>query len=113
MLPARLLALTLYMCTSIHFNFSVFMVLSSTCFGHIQIHFKPILMLGRALKFSPPPKSPAEGHRALPVPLKLATIAFLLIMFTPGIMSVFHLIFFLAGFSDIHPGHNREKRTEK
>ena len=26
---------------------------------------------------------------------------------TPVIMSVFYLIFFPAGFSDIHPGHNK------
>ena len=34
----------------------------------------------------------------------LATLAFLLIMFTPGIIPVFYLILFPAGFSDTHPG---------
>ena len=28
-------------------------------------------------------------------------------MFTPGIMSAFYLILFPAGFSEIHPGHNK------
>ena len=36
----------------------------------------------------------------------LATLVFPL-MFTPGIMSVFHLILFPAFFSDIHPEHNK------
>ena len=40
-------------------------------------------------------------------PLTLAMLAFLLIMFTPGIISTFYLILFPADFSDIHPGHNK------
>ena len=41
-----------------------------------------------------------------PVLLTLATLVFLMIMFAPGIMSVFYLMF-PAGFYDIHPGHNK------
>ena len=41
-----------------------------------------------------------------PTPLTLATPAFPLIVFTPGIMPVFYLILLPAVFSDIHPGHN-------
>ena len=40
-------------------------------------------------------------------PLALTMLAFLLIMFTPEIMSVFYLILFPTGFSDIHRGHNK------
>ena len=50
-----------------------------------------------------------EGLRVSPgspAPLTLTTLAFLLITFTPGIMSVFYLILFPASFSDKHPGHN-------
>ena len=50
---------------------------------------------------------PAEGLRASTTPLMPATLAFLLIMFTPGIIFVFYLILFPAGFSDIYPGHNK------
>ena len=67
-------------------------------------------MLFRASKFSygaPCPKSPAEGSDP-PALLKLAGIAFLLIMFAPGIISVFYLMF-PAGFYDIHPGHNKKE----
>ena len=59
---------------------------------------------------TPPPKSLAEGFRVPPAPPALsasATLAFPLIMFTPGIMYVFYLILFPAGFYDIHPGHNK------
>ena len=42
-----------------------------------------------------------------PALLMLATLAFLLIMFTCGIIFVFYLILFPAGFSDIHLGHNK------
>ena len=38
--------------------------------------------------------------------LTLSTLAFPLITFTPGIMPVFYLILFQAGFSDMQPGHN-------
>ena len=66
-------------------------------------------MLGpkKFLRGAPPPKSPAEGFRAPPTQLKPATPAFPLIMFIPGIMYIFYLILFLAGFSDIHPGHKK------
>ena len=54
--------------------------------------------------------SPDEGLRAPlqnpPVPLILATLASPVITFNPGIMSVFYLILFPAGFSDIHLAHN-------
>ena len=39
--------------------------------------------------------------------LTLTMLAFPLIIFTPGIMSVFYLMLIPAGFSDIHPGHNK------
>ena len=42
-----------------------------------------------------------------PALLTLATIAFPLIMFTAGIISVFYLTLFPAGFPNIHPGHNK------
>ena len=67
-------------------------------------------MLFRASKFSygaPPRKSPAEGSDP-PTLLELAIVAFLLIMFAPGIISVFYLMF-PAGFYDIHPGHNKKE----
>ena len=41
-----------------------------------------------------------------PTLLMLATVAFLLFMFTPGVMSGLYLILFPAGFSDIYPGYN-------
>ena len=41
-----------------------------------------------------------------PALLTLATLAFLLIMFAPGIISVFFLMF-RAGFYDIHPVHDK------
>ena len=31
-----------YMCTSIHINFFLFIVLNSNYFGHIQIYFMPV-----------------------------------------------------------------------
>ena len=63
---------------------------------------------------APLPKTLAEGLRAPPPPhppdppvsLTLATLAFLLTMFIPGMMSVFYLILFLADFSDLHCRHN-------
>ena len=42
MLPAWLLALTLYMRTSIHINIFVFRVLNSNYFGRIWICLKPV-----------------------------------------------------------------------
>ena len=42
LLPDWLLALTLYMFSSIHINFFVFIVLNSNYFGSIQIYFEPI-----------------------------------------------------------------------
>ena len=56
------------------------------------------------------PKTHAEELRAPPddpVLLVLTVLAFPLIMITIGIMPVFYLILFLAGFCDIHPGHNK------
>ena len=41
----------------------------------------------------------------------LAMLAFLLIMFTPGIMSVFYLILLPSGFSDIHPEQKKWHET--
>ena len=53
-------------------------------------------------------KTPTEGVRAPPDPLlTLATLAFLLIIFTCGIMPVFYPILVPAMFFDIHPGHNK------
>ena len=62
------------MCTSIHINFW---------------YINPLL------RGSGPPRPLAL--------LTLTRLAFVLVMFTPGIMSVFYL-----NFSDIHPGHNRK-----
>ena len=42
----------------------------------------------------------------------LVTLAFSLIMFTPWIMSDFYLILFPAGFSTIHPGHEKTARDQ-
>ena len=46
-----------------------------------------------------------------PALLTLATLAFLLIMFAPGIISVFFLMF-PAGFYDIHPVHIKRHGTD-
>ena len=67
------------MCTSIHINFW---------------YINPLL------RGSGPPRPLAL--------LTLTRLAFVLVMFTPGIMSVFYLNLFPAVFSDIHPGHNRK-----
>ena len=65
-LAARLLALTLYMCTSIHINFvSVYSL--EYYLGWIQICFKPIQMLLRALKFLTGPAGISE-HPQTPQP---------------------------------------------
>ena len=56
-----------------------------------------------------PVKLPLRGSEHPPdhpAPFTLTMLAFLL-MFISGIMSVFYLILFLAGFSDTHPGHNK------
>ena len=92
MLPAWALALTLYMFTFIHIDSLWVWVVSSNYFGLIQIYFKL-----EVLRVPPEP----------PVLLMFATLTFLLNMFTLGIMSVFYLIFFPVGFSDIHHGHNK------
>ena len=59
---------------------------------------------------APCPKTPTNGLNAPPdppAPFTLAAFAFLLIMCTPGIMSVFYLSLFPARSSDTHPGHNK------
>ena len=106
MSPDWLLALTLCMCTSIHINF--WCIYS---FEHYLIlgAFKSILSQSRC---SSEPKvfSLLRGSECPPDPLALlmlTTLAFLLIMFTPGIMYVFYLILFPADFSDIHPRYNK------
>ena len=69
--------------------------------------FKSILSQSR---YSLEPKKTAEGLRAPPDPpalLTLAMLTFLLIMFTSGIISIFYLILFPAGFSGRHLGHNK------
>ena len=48
----------------------------------------------------------AQSTQDPPVLLLPAKLVFLLIMFTPGIMPVFYLVLFSAGFSDMHHGHN-------
>ena len=53
------------------------------------------------------PLNPLPKASDPPPLLTLATLAFPLIMFAPGIISVFYLMF-LAGFYDIHPGHNKK-----
>ena len=58
-----------------------------------------------ALYRAPPPESPAVGLRP-PALFTLATLAFLLIMFAPGIISVLFLMF-PAVFYHIHPVHNK------
>ena len=52
------------------------------------------------------PLNPLLRRSEPPALITLATLAFLLIMLTPGIISVFYLMF-QAGFYDIHPGHNK------
>ena len=94
-------------CTSIHFSFWCVYCLEWYCIQICLSQFRCLLEPKNFLRGHHPPKSPAEGLRASPTPLVPATLAFLLIMFTPGIMYVFYLILFLAGFSDIHPGHNK------
>ena len=65
------------------------------------------------LRAALPPKTPAEGLRApppppdAPAPLTLDMLTFLLIMFTPEIISVFRLILISADFSDIYPRYNK------
>ena len=65
------------------------------------------------LRAALPPKTLAEGLRAppppsdAPAPLILDMLAFLLIMFTPEIISVFRLILIPANFSDIYPRYNK------
>ena len=65
------------------------------------------------LRAALPPKTLAEGLRAppphpdAPAPLILDMLAFLLIMFTPEIISVFRLILIPANFSNIYPRYNK------
>ena len=64
------------------------------------------------LRAALPPKTLSEGLRAppppdAPAPLILDMLAFLLIMFTPEIISVFRLILIPANFSDIYPRYNK------
>ena len=76
--------------------FCAFVILNSNYFCCIQI------ILSQSRCSLEPKKTP--DPLAL---LTLAMIAFLLIMFTPGIMSVFYLILIPASFSDIHPCYNK------
>ena len=66
-------------------------------------------MLFRAQKFSygAPPREWRGSDPSALLQLTLATIAFPLIVFAPGIISVFYLMF-PAGFYDIHRGHNKK-----
>ena len=68
------------------------------------------------LRAALPPKTLSEGLRAggppppppdALAPLILDMLAFLLIMFTPEIISVFRLILIPANFSDIYPRYNK------
>ena len=52
------------------------------------------------------PLNPLLRNSDPPALLTLATLAFPLIMFATGIISVFYLMF-PDGFNDIHPGHNK------
>ena len=75
----------------------------------------PPKTLAEGLRAPPPPKTPRGGGGPpppppppdAPAPLILDMLAFLLIMFTPEIISVFRLILIPANFSDIYPRYNK------
>ena len=92
MSPAWLLALTLYMYTSIHINFWCIYSLEQYL---ISDAFKSILNQYRCSlgpRNFPLPRG-SERSPDLPAPLKLACVVY--------------LILFPAGFSDIHPGYDK------
>ena len=107
MLPAWLLAWIFILI------FGSWIVLNSPYFNHIEI----CLSQSRC---SLEPKNFLWGLQPLnallrvldpPALLMLATLAFPLIMFAPGIISVFYLMF-PAGFYDIHPGPEKRHGTD-
>ena len=92
--------------TSIHINYWCIYSLEQDLISGL---FKSILSQSRySLELKNSPLLRGSEHPPDPsVLLTLATLAFPLIMFTTGIMYVFYLILFLAGFSDMHPGYNK------
>ena len=96
----------------VYFHSHQFFVCLQSCTVTILVAFKSVLSQSRcsySLKCNPC----CRPHSTPLYPSALLTFvmsAFLLIMFTPGIMSVFYLILFPAGFFfffffDIHLGH--------
>ena len=84
----------------------MFIVLSSlTTFKSILSQSKQNFL--RGLHLLNPLLRGSEHSPEPPALLTLATIGFPLIMFTAGIISVFYLTLFPAGFPDILPGHNK------
>ena len=96
------LPFTLIFCAFIALNSSYFDCIRSIL-SQCRCSLEPKSFL-RGLKLC------SEGLRLptdSPAPLMLSALAFLLIKITLGIMSFFSQIFFPAGFSDIHPEHNK------
>ena len=81
-------------------------VLNSPYFDRIEISQSRYSLEPKNLLKGLHPLNPLLRASDPPALLMLATLAFLLIMFSPGIISVFFLIF-PAGFYDIHPVHNK------